>query len=212
MSLNTWCFNKLESHDKVSMLEEVSASLYKVTTAEGQEFIVFAKSEETSSVSSVTGVDLSNLDFFLNIAKQAYIDGGLVQLASNFSFGIGDLSDLLRALNRDNISNYVTQDIEYVMENLPQHTQVINLERLDYRRFKIHRLNLPSVTILVLNDYELTVDAVRSGIRKYGKFDAILSSNPNRRPLTTTCQTAVNSARLQVFSWRELFGHLNKTW
>lgn len=212
MSLNNWCFEKLKSHDKVRMLEDVGDSLYKITTIKDQEFIVLAKPEGNSSVTSVAGVELSNLDFFLNIRKEAYIDGGLVNLASIFNFGIGDLSDLLSALNRENISDYITQDIEYVMENLPQHTRVTNLERLDYRRFKIHRLNLPSLTILVLNDYELTVEAVRSGIKKYGKFDAILSSNPNRQPLTTMCQAAVSSAGLQVFSWRELFGHLNKTW
>ena len=181
-------------------------------TIEGREFTIFSKSEKISSVNSVAGVDLGNLDFFLNITKEAYIDGELVKLASRLNFGIGDLSDLFSALNREDISNYITQDIEYVMENLPQHTRVTNLERLDYRRFKIHRLNLPSVIILVLNDYELTADVVRSGIRKYGKFDAILSSNPNCQPLTTVCQTVVSSAGLQVFSWKELFGHLNKTW
>lgn len=212
MSLNDWCFAKLESHDQVRLLEEVGNSLYKITTIEGREFTVFSKSERTSSAESVDGADLDNLDFFLNITKEAYIDGELVGLASTFNFGIGDLSDLLSALNREDISDYITQDIEYVMEKLPQHTRVTKLERLDYRRFKIHRLNLPSITILVLNNYELTADAVRSGITKYGKFDAILSSNPNRQPLTTTCQIAVSSAGLQVFSWRELFGHLNKTW
>lgn len=212
MSLNSWCFEKLESHDQVRTLEEIGDSLYKIMTIEGREFTIFSKSEKISSVNSVAGVDLGNLDFFLNITKEAYIDGELVKLASRLNFGIGDLSDLFSALNREDISNYITQDIEYVMENLPQHTRVTNLERLDYRRFKIHRLNLPSVIILVLNDYELTADVVRSGIRKYGKFDAILSSNPNCQPLTTVCQTVVSSAGLQVFSWKELFGHLNKTW
>lgn len=212
MSLNDWCLEKLKSHDQVRMLEVVSDSLYKITTVKGQELNVFSKSEKSSSANSVAGVDLGNLDFFLNIVKEAYIDGELVELASTFNFGIGDLSDLFSALNKGNVSNYITQDIEYVMKNLPQHNRLTNLERLDYRRFKIHRLDLPSIIVLVLNDYELTADVLRSGIRKYGKFDAILSSNPNRRELTTTAQTVISNAGLQVFSWRELFGHLNKTW
>ncbi|MCD9526948.1 hypothetical protein [Photobacterium carnosum] len=211
MSLNSWCLEKLNNHDKVKSVEEVGDNLLKVINDKDDEFIIFTKSEDRSTIESVAGVDVERLDFLLNIKKDAYVDGQLLQLASSAQFGIGGLSDIFSAFNDRNISCYISSEMYFIIRGLVQHTKVINFERLDNRRFRIDRVGLDSVVILALNDYDFTADSVRSGIEKYGSFEAILTSNPNCRR-TGNCQMAADSAGIKILSWGELLGQLNRAW
>ncbi|CAJ1853169.1 hypothetical protein [Aeromonas jandaei] len=211
MSLNSWCIEKLNNHDKVEHVEEIDANLLKITNHRGDEFIVFTKSEDRSTLDSVAGIDVERLDFFLNIKKDAYIDGQLLALASRAQFAVGGLSDIYSALNNRNISDYISAEISFIIRGLEQHNRVTSVDRLDNRRFRIQRAGLNSVIVLALNDYDFSAESVRSGIDKYGEFDAILTSNPNCRR-TGNCEMAAASAGVRILSWRELLGQLNRVW
>ena len=67
------------------------------------------------------------------------------------------------------------------------------------------------VVVLVLNDYELTADHVRSGIERYGEFQAIVCSNPNSR-VTTAASLAADESHIRIFNWKEFFQQLNREW
>ncbi|MFT6908641.1 MAG: hypothetical protein ACJAS1_005344 [Oleiphilaceae bacterium] len=211
MSLNSWCIEKLNNHDKVEVIEEVEDNLLKITNDKGDEFFVYTKSEDRSTIESVADLDVEQLDFLLNIKKDAYVDGQLLDLASSAQFAVGGLGDIFSALNDRNISGYVSAEVSFIIRGLQQHTRVTGLERLDNRRFRIQRAGLDSVVVLALNDYDFTAESVRSGIEKYGKFDAILTSNPNCRR-TGNCEMAAASAGVRILSWGELLGQLNRAW
>lgn len=211
MSLNSWCIEKLNNHDKVEFVEEVRDNLLKITNDKGDEFLVYAKSEDRSTIESVEGVDVDELDFLLNIKKDAYVDRQLLDLASSARFAVGGLGDIFSALNSRNISDYISSEISFIIRGLQQHIRVTGLERLDNRRFRIQREVLDSVVVLALNDYDLSADSVRSGIEKYGEFDAILTSNPNCRR-TGNCEMAAASAGVRILSWGEMLGQLNRAW
>ncbi|MFP9135354.1 hypothetical protein ACLKZ7_20375 [Shewanella algae] len=211
MSLNSWCIEKLNNHDKVECVEEIGDNLLKITNNEGDEFFVYTKSEDRSTIESVEGVDVEQLDFLLNIKKDAYVDGQLLDLASRTQFAVGGLGDIFSALNGRNISGYISAEMSFIIRGLQQHTRVTGLERLDNRRFRIQRADLDSVVVLALNDYDFSAESVRSGIEKYGEFDAILTSNPNCRR-TGNCEMAAASAGVRILSWGELLDQLNRAW
>lgn len=211
MSLNSWCIEKLRAHSKVNNVEELGDGLIKITNIHGDNFIIFAKSEDRSTIESISAIDIHQLDFLLNIKKDAYIDGPLIELSSSAGFAIGGIGDIFSALNGRDISTYISAEMSFIIRGLSQHTRVTNLERLDNRRFKIHRTGLESVVILALNDYDFTAESVRAGIEKYIKFDAILTSNPNCRR-SGNCEKAAASAGVRIFSWGELLGQLNREW
>lgn len=150
MSLNSWCIEKLNNHDKVEYVEEIGDNLLKITNDKGDEFIVFTKSEERSTIESVAGVDVEQLDFLLNIKKDAYVDRQLLDLASSAQFAVGSLADIFSALNGRNISGYISAEMSFIIRGLLQHTRVTGLERLDNRRFRIQRADLDSVVVLAL--------------------------------------------------------------
>ena len=80
--------------------------------------------------------------------------------------------------------------------------------RITDRLYEVHRYGLRSVKVLALNEYDLTAEAVRTGIERHGKCDLILASNPNCRPSSEAIQAAA-SAGVGVLKWAELLGALN---
>lgn len=213
MGLNSWCLNNIKEHDAVADVELIGDNLLrvKVKNGVGDGFLILTKSEESSTTDSVNGFDCDSLDFFLNINKDAYIDGNLLRLASVFNFAIGDLGDLFRALKYPNISNYVSPNASYVMRALDQHSRVKRFERLDNRRFRIHRTDLDDVIIIVLYDYIFTPDVIRSAIKKHGRFDAILVANNNCQP-TADCATVAANAGFRILNWTQLMSDLHRAW
>lgn len=213
MSLNNWCIKNIQEHDKVTEVEKVSEDTFRVKVVDGigDGFLILTRSEEFSTVSSLDSIVIGSFDFFLNIKKDAHISGELLTLASLYNFAIGDLSDLYRALQEEQISNYINPNIAYIIRALKQHNRVESFYRLDNCRFRIKRKGLADVTIIALNNYDLTADIVRSAIEKYEKFDAIFTSNPNCQR-AKSCEIVAADAELKILSFGELMGALHREW
>ncbi|WP_157834566.1 hypothetical protein [Oceanospirillum beijerinckii] len=211
MSLIDWCIDKISGHGKVESISKIDSTTLELTHQNTNTYAVSVFSCERMNLKSISDIDIQKVDFILNIKKDAYISGKLMQLMESADFSIGGLGDLYSALGSGNLSNYISKEMQFVIRGLSQHNKVKRIYRLDNRRFEIERKLLPDVTILVLNDYDLTAESVRSGIDKYGDFDSILTSNPNCRRSSNAEKAAENSGR-KIMSWGELMGNLNKKW
>ena len=209
MSLIDWCIDKISGHGKVESMTKVDNTTLELTHKNTKTYTVSVLSSDSMNLESISDIDIQKVDFILNIKKDAYINGKLMQLMESADFSIGSLGDLYSALGSGNLSSYVSKEMQFVIRGLAQHNKVKCIYRLDNRRFEIERKLLPDVTILVLNDYDLTAESVRDGIDKYGDFDSILTSNPNCRRSGNAERAAENSGR-KIMSWGELMGNLNK--
>lgn len=211
MSLASWSKDKILDHEKVLDVNLIDSSMLNVSHENGSEFKIAVISSERVNLDSLRNINIADIDFILNIKKDAYITGDVFDLGDSAGFSIGTLGDVYRALNNGFMANYLDAEMSFVIRGLGQHRKVTELKRLDNRRFLISRDSLPSVTILVLNDYDFTAEGVRHGIDVFGEFDAILTSNPNCRR-TGNCMGAASSAGIKIIDWGELMGNLNRRW
>lgn len=211
MSLASWSKDKILDHEKVLDVNLIDSSMLNVSHENGNEFKIAVISSARVNLDSLRNINIADIDFILNIKKDAYITGDVFDLGDSAGFSIGTLGDVYRALNNGFMANYLDAEMSFVIRGLEQHRKVTELKRLDNRRFLISRDSLPSVTILVLNDYDFTAEAVRHGIDVFGEFDAILTSNPNCRR-TGNCMSAASSAGIKIMDWEELMGNLNRRW
>lgn len=211
MSLSSWCLSKISEHDKVESTRLTNNEIINITHKNGNNFNVAAVSTEHMTLETIGTIDITNLDFLLNIKTDAYTDGNVYALAKSATFGIGGLGDVYRALNQGVMATYLDPEMKFIIRGLHQHRCVLKIERLDNRRFYIERNGLNSVTILALNDYDLTGESVRHGIEVFKKFDAILTSNPNCRR-SNSSETAAYNTGVKILSWGQLMGQLNRNW
>jgi hypothetical protein len=150
-----------------------------------------------------------DLEFIANIPKQAIWLGDAIALAQDLDIGWGGFGDLISAMSGEIIRGFQRREYAFVERGLRQHTRVDHLTRIYDRVFKISRRKLGDLTIVLVNEYKLTAEHVRSARETYGGFDAILKTNPNGRT-TDAARVAANQLDVGIFSWSELFSRLHK--
>lgn len=207
-----WCQEKLIDHDKIASIDLINGNRFSVTLKTGQTLHI-----ATLSVSKITLIEVKailnnqGIDFILNVSKEPYITRKSLEYAESNDFAIGGLGDAMRGFKEGGFQNYLNPEIKFIMRGLRQHTRVVNVVRLDNRRFEIERNGHPSVKILALNEYDLLAEHVRNALDQFPKFDAILKSNPNGK-ITTKAITAADAAGMKIFDWGGLLSALKKSW
>lgn len=147
-------------------------------------------------------------EFLLNVPKDAFISGEVLSAAAAIPLGVGGLGDLYRAANDKEFRNYIPPEPSFLLRALGQHTAVREIFRSNDRTYSILKHTGDVVCVLALNDYDLTGEAVRSGIDKYGVPEFILASNPNCR-VSSASKDIARSAGTGVLTLKQLMGALN---
>ncbi|MBE7446092.1 MAG: hypothetical protein HS132_12900 [Planctomycetia bacterium] len=205
-----WTAEKLHGHSEVLSTEPITGNALKIKTKKSKGLILIA----TLSVDTVRKDDFAevylskDVVFAMNVPKNAVYYKSAIRFAENKSFGIGGLSDLFAALNGNSYRQYLSKETRFVLRGLEQHTKVSSVNRITNRLYEVSRHGLEPIRILALNEYDLTADAVRSGIENHGKCSIILTSNPNCRPSDESIRAA-DSAGAKVLKWGEMLGALN---
>lgn len=205
-----WCRKKLISHDKILDATTLTGnSLQLVVKGMDSPVRIATMSEPRVELTSVPDeFHETATEFLLNIQKGAYFSGELLNHASTVAVGIGGLGDLYTAVNEQDCRHYVPKETRFIVRALEQHTAVRSVFRTNNITYQIIKHSGEDVQILALNEYDLTSDAVRSGIDKYGLPTFILASNPNCR-LSNAAKEVARTAGTGVLTLSQLMGVLN---
>lgn len=205
-----WSCEKLISNDNVLEAVPCGDNLIQVSIKEhGAAITVATMSEQRLLISNIPDTcGQSDIDFLLNIPKDAFIDGEVLEFSTSKGFGVGGLGDLYTAINEKSFREYVPKEVRFILRGLRQHTAVNHVIRANSRSYIISRNMANPLRVLALNEYDLTADAVRSGIDIYGECDFVLASNPNCR-LSEAASEAARHAGTGILKWRQLLGALN---
>ena len=208
--VGSWACNKLISHDKIIEATPIEDQLIRLQVKDYEsDVVVAAMSQQQVFLANIPAVcQSSRIDFLLNIPKNAYFDGGILSYAESRSFGLGGLGDLYTAANEKEFQDYLPKETRFILRGLRQHTAVSSVSRANNRSYVVSRFTGNPLRVLALNDYDLTADAIRTGIDVFGECDFILASNPNCR-LSGGATDAARSAGTGVLMWRQLLGAIN---
>lgn len=145
------------------------------------------------------------------IAKSSTVwQGNAIDYARQQNIAWGGMGLITNAFNTGNYSSIQKREFDFVEKGLARHSRVARLERLFDRVFRIHRTgNLGPFTITLIDAYEMRGEEVQNAIDKYGKFDAILNTNPNSNP-TGRAYAEADSVGAEIFIWRNLLCRLNQ--
>ena len=148
--------------------------------------------------------------FVVNIPVESYWSGKAIESLENRSISFGGIADLYRALNERAVRTYVNPEFAFVTRGLTQHTNVLLWRRIQDRKFQIDRYEGRAVTVVFLNEYDVTADSVRTARERYGPCDVYVSTNPNSR-VSSVAGDALTSMDIPILDWAEFFGYLGKS-
>lgn len=205
-----WLKSKLIENNKIEDVTVVNGNLLSCAVKK----FAAPVSVATISVPEVTRSDvaqvvtLPQVQFLLNLKKDGYFNDQAFYDLRKSSVGCGTMGDFYSAINNKDCRSYLTGDTKFVLRGLEQHTGVSSVQLLNMRKFLISRPLLKDLMVLALNDYDITAEAVRLSIQRYGACNFILKSNPNARASNEAEEAAKNSGT-RLLSWAQLLGAVN---
>lgn len=204
-----WTCEKLLGHDKIKSAEVIGPNLISCTVNKVDEPILVATisvDEVTEKVLQETLVD-ADIQFVMNIKSDALISLNAIDYAQTMNIGLGGLGDLYTAVNERDFRDYIPKGSRFILRGLSQHTNVSTVRRLTNKMYEIATGTGNVLRVLALDEYDLTADAVRTGIEKHGKCDLVLASNPNCG-LTDQSKSAAKACGARAVKWNQLLGVL----
>ena len=207
-----WVAAKLREEKAVSAVDVISPTLLSIHRV--------AHGPAVVAVTAASSLDEGEL---INLSNQTPTPHFLVNASGDFvltpkAFGrsearglpVGGMGDIKRALGLANISEYLNPEIEFVERGMRQHSRVTTFERMDERRYRVFRnAPLSPVVVMLINEYDLTAEHVRTARDRYGTFDRILVTNPNGR-ITDSAHEVALLMNVGVGHWRDFTRDLHK--
>ena len=140
----------------------------------------------------------SAIEIIANVPKESAWTGTAIKYAADHCVAFGGIKDLMSAVTHEDVRGYIRQEYGFVERGLTQHSCVSRVEREFDRVYQVHRRELPPLRFVMLNEYTLTGEHVRTARCRYGAFDAILISNPNGGA-TAGAREIANSMGIDIF-------------
>ena len=131
-----------------------------------------------------------SIEIIVNVPKESMWTGDAIAVAEIKGVAFGGIRDLMSAVSDEVVSQYTRSEYSFVERGLRQHTRVSDLERAADRVYIVYRHGLAPLRFVMLNEYELTGDHIRTARDRYGAFDEILLNNPNGKPTTGAREVA----------------------
>ena len=149
-----------------------------------------------------------SIEILVNVPRESIWTGSAINAAAAMGVAFGGMGDLMSAVSDEDVRRYTRSEYDFVERGLRQHDRVSRLEREADRVYLVHRHGLPPLRFVMLKEYELTGDHVRTARDRYGTFDAVLLNNPNGKP-TTGAKEVAKGMGVGIFKWGQFLGRLN---
>lgn len=208
-----WVAGRLQGHHRVTHVETEDDGCLVVTRTDDTAVLVGTLSTDLLEKNDLTYwvARAERPAFVVNVSAGGRTAESAFMAAEAAGFAIGGMGDLYRALGEPNPARYVHPEVRNVSRMLRQHSRVESFRRLDDRKYCICRRELDDIVVAILNEYELTAEAVRAAVERYGRVQGIVNSNPLGGG-TRAAFEALDSAGIPYFAWSEFYKALHKSW
>lgn len=149
------------------------------------------------------------VSFVVNVPKDGvWVQSGIAA-AHHHQCAFGGIAELMSAIYHklDDVSEFVKKENAFVERGLLQHDRVSLFDQEYDRVYTVHRPGMKFLRVVLLNEYELTAEHVRTARTKYGPFDIVLMTNPNGTS-TKDAKEAAKGMQIAILPWRQFLGRL----
>jgi hypothetical protein len=206
-----WVASNLRKAKDVSEVEVLSDQVFCVSRSKHDPFIagiVFVPRVGPDEIKPVVK-SLFGVEIIANVPKEAFWTGGALRLAQDNNIATGILGDLYRVIDLANVRSFQPKETVFVERCLRQHTRITSFDRVHDRLYRISRNGLPDLTVIMLNEYELTADHLRTARDRYGNFSIAAITDANGRA-TSAAEEAAGTMGTEILKWGPFLGRLNK--
>lgn len=148
-------------------------------------------------------------EFVVNIPSSATWSGPAISMVHAAPAGFGTLGDLGRAARAGDLSGYRNKEFGFFERAIGQHSNVRQLNRLYDAVFEATRYSGRTLTIALIDAYNMSAEDVRNARAKYGQFDIALKMS-SYGGVTSAATQAAESIGAEAMMFRDLMRRLAK--
>jgi hypothetical protein len=174
------------------------------------EVLVLSYPQVTDTVLNPLLAAAPHVSFVVNVPKDGVWTQSGIAVAGHHQCAFGGIAELMSAIHHklDDVSEFVKKENAFVERGLLQHDSVSHFDQEYDRVYMVHRLGMKSLRVVLLNEYELTAEHVRTARTKYGPFHIVLMTNPNGTS-TKDAKEAAKGMQIAILPWRQFLGRLS---
>lgn len=209
----TWVAGKLRAEDDITAVDVTTSGLLKISRKDYPPFKAAALGIKDVVMEAHVAAFFATADkphFVINVPSNAIWTGPAIDLVHGGPAAFGGMGDLSRASRDERVSSYRFRNYQFVEDGLRQHSAVRQVTRLYDRVYMAARYELPDLTIVLVDAYQMSAENVRLARKRYGRFDAALKTT-SYGGVTTAAKDAAASMGAEAFLWGDLLSRLNRS-
>lgn len=210
MSVTDWVAERLIEKD-FEIVGRTSED-FLVVRCEGSDTFVVAVIgiKKVISLSDVESLFVGTKpQFVVNVPSRAIWSGAAIDFIHAESAAFGSLGDVSRAASTGDAGSYRDKNMGFFITAMQQHSNVSGVSYVYDRVFKADRNIGTSLTVAVIDTYNMSAEDVRNTKARFGHFDIVVKSS-SHGSITNQAEAAAKSMGVEALTFGDLMRQLGK--
>ncbi|WP_336817212.1 hypothetical protein [Burkholderia gladioli] len=145
----------------------------------------------------------------VNVPSKALWSGQAIEFIHSMPAAFGTMGDIARASTTKAAASFRDKNMGFFINAMAQHTNVSTVSYLYDSVFRVNRLNGTSLTVAVIDTYNMSAEDVRNARTRVGHFDLAVKSS-SYGSITDQAKAAAESMGAQALVFGDLMQRLSR--
>jgi hypothetical protein len=207
-----WVAEKLVTSERLEVVERTPEDFLVVKSKRDYTFLV-----AVLGVKNVIGLsDVEPLfakaakpSFVMNVPSRTLWSGNAIHRIHAASCSFGSLGDVSRSASTGDAGSYRDKNMGFFINAMKQHSNVSGISYVYDRVFRADRNVGSSLTVAVIDAYNMSAEDVRNAKERFGHFDVIVKSS-SHGSITYQADAAAKSMGAEALTFGDFMRRLAK--
>jgi hypothetical protein len=210
-NLIDWVVHRLTTEHSVEVIGRTEQGCLIVKSQDGPQFAVAVLGlKDAINASDVAPLfaGAGKPQLVINVPSKALWSGAAIELIHASGAAFGTLGDVARAARLEDPGSFRDKTIGFFINAIAQHKNVASVSHVYESVLKVDRLVGSSLTVAVVEAYNMSAEDVRNARARFGRVDVIVKST-SYGSITDEAMEAARAVGAQALMFRQLMGRLN---
>ena len=211
-SVTDWVAKTIELKDGLTVVRRTAEDLLIVKYVDSRPFPVAVTGVKDVVQPEHVQPVLSHAtkpEFVVTVPSKALWSGAAISIVHATPAAFGTIGDLQKAARCDEVPAYRNRSCGFFEQAIKQHSNVSNVETVYREMFEAHRWLGNSLTIALIEAYNMSAEDVRNARSRFGRFDIAVKMT-SYGSVTDAAEQAAASMGAEAMMFKDLMRRLGR--
>jgi hypothetical protein len=212
MSVTNWVADKLAKEDRLKVVDRTPDDFLVVNAKDDYTFLVAVLGvQNVIQLRDVQALfaGATKPHLVVNVPSKTLWSGAAIDFIHAIPAAFGTLGDIARAADTKAAGLFRDKNMGFFINAMEQHTNVSAVSYIYDNVFGVARRNGASITVAVIDAYNMSAEDVRNAKTRFGDFDVVVKSS-SYGSITPQAWAAAESIGAQALTFGELMQRLSR--